>query len=245
MYDNKVVVITGGTSGIGEATALAFANLGANVIITGRNVGKGKQIATKSEELIGDIAFIECDLRNENDIQLLKDYVQKKFNRVDVLFNNAGMMPESKEIERISLDEWKETMDVNFNGMFLVTRTLKAMIINCKGCIINNASIAGLHSYVAGRSYAYSASKSAVIQFTRQMALNYAEEGVRVNAIAPGIIETKILGSRDRNEYAKRIPMGYIGDPDIVADVVVFLASQKARYITGAIIPVDGGVSLC
>ncbi len=245
MYDNKVVVITGGTSGIGEATALAFANLGANVIITGRNVEKGKQIAAKSEELIGDISFIECDLRNENDIQLLKDYVQKKFNRVDVLFNNAGMMPESKEIERLSLDEWKETMDVNFNGLFLVTRTLKAMIISCKGCIINNASIAGLHSYVAGRSYAYSASKSAVIQFTRQMALNYAEEGVRVNAIAPGIIETKILGSRDRNEYAKRIPMGYIGDPDIVADVVVFLASQKARYITGAIIPVDGGVSLC
>ena len=103
-----------------------------------------------------------------------------------------------------------------------------------------NASIAGMQSYAAGRSYAYSASKAAVIQFSRQMAKNYASDGVRVNCICPGIIETPILGERNRADYAERIPLGYIGSPDDVANAVSFLASKDAEYITGAVLPVDG-----
>lgn len=107
-----------------------------------------------------------------------------------------------------------------------------------------NASIAGMQSYAAGRSYAYSASKAAVIQFSRQMAKNYASDGVRVNCICPGIIETPILGERNRADYAERIPLGYIGSPDDVANAVSFLASKDAEYITGAVLPVDGGGSI-
>lgn len=128
--------------------------------------------------------------------------------------------------------------------MFYVIKHFKPLLFCCKGCIINNASIAGMHSYIAGRSYAYSASKAAVIQFTRQMALNYAEEGVRVNCICPGIIDTPILGTRNREEYAQRIPLGYIGKPEDVANVVSFLASEQASYLTGVVLPVDGGVQL-
>lgn len=243
-FYEKVVVISGGTSGIGEATALEFAKHGANVIILGRNAESGKRIVQSSQAFSGKIDYFQCDVSNNDDVETLQSFVSKKYGKVDVLFNNAGFMPESKEIERITDEEWAETFDVNLNGVFSVTRALKALIFKCKGCIINNASIAGLQSYVAGRSYAYSASKSALIQFTRQMALNYAEEGVRVNAIAPGIIETKILGDRDRTEYSKRIPLGYIGEPMEVANIVLFLASDKAKYITGVILPVDGGVSL-
>ena len=161
-----------------------------------------------------------------------------------MLFNNAGIMLDSKEIERLPGDEWHKTFSTNIDSIFYVTKYLKMLLVQSKGCIINNASIAGMHSYVAGRSYAYSASKAAVIQFTRQMAMNYAEEGVRVNCICPGIIDTPILGDRDRKVYAERIPLGYVGQPECVADVVYFLASNEARYITGAVIPVDGGASL-
>lgn len=244
MFKNKVVLITGGTSGIGEASAIAFAKEGADVIIIGRDADSGNRISSLSDPLQGSIDFFQCDIVSQDDVSKLALYVEEKYHRVDVLFNNAGMMPESKEIERVSVEEWKITIDVNLNGVFYITRALKSLIIKCKGCIINNASISGLQSYVAGRSYAYSASKSAVVQLTRQMALNYAEEGVRVNAVAPGIIETRMLGDRDRNEYTKRIPLGFIGSPDVVADVVIFLASDRAKYITGAIIPVDGGVVL-
>lgn len=244
MFQDKVVVITGGTSGIGEATALAFARKGAYVIILGRNADAGIRISSLSDSLTGSIDFFQCDIIKQTDIDKFISYANKKCYGIDVLFNNAGMMPESKELERITDEEWKSTIDSNLNGVFYITRALKSLIFQNKGCIINNASIAGMQSYVAGRSYAYSAAKSALVQLTRQMALNYAEEGVRVNAIAPGIIETRILGNRDRNEYSKRIPMGYIGNPDVVADTVLFLASDYARYITGVVLPVDGGVSL-
>lgn len=243
-FQGKVVVITGATSGIGEATAKAFAQEGASVVLVGRSIEKGKIL---EKEIIkkGDSAeYYCCDVTNEEEIKGLAEMIEKKYAKVDILFNNAGIMLPSYEIEKIPEDDWKHTFDVNVNGTYMVTKYLKRFIFQVKGCIINNASIAGMHQYVTGRSYAYSASKAAVIQFTRQMALNYAEDGVRVNCICPGIIDTPILGDRDRKIYAERIPLGYLGEPEEVAEVVMFLASQQARYITGAVIPVDGGVSL-
>lgn len=243
MNKNKVIVVTGGTSEIGEAVALAFAKEGSNVVIIGRNEAAGNAVCSRSEVLAGNIEFIRCDVTNTDDIGKLSKIIEEKYKRVDLLFNSAGMIPESKEIERITEKEWKQTFEVNLDGAFLVTRALKPLIFKCKGCIINNAWIAGMQSYIAGKSYAFSASKSALIQLTRQMALNYAEEGVRVNTIAPSIINTKILGDRDRTEYAKRVPLGYIAETEVVADTVLFLASDAARYITGAVIPVDGGIA--
>ena len=126
----------------------------------------------------------------------------------------------------------------------MVTKYLKQYLLKEKGVIINNASIAGLQHYASGRSYAYSASKAAVIQFSHQIAKNYAPEGIRVNCIAPGIIDTPILGDRDRKLYAQRVPLKRLGTPDDVAKAVLFLASDSASYLTGTVLPIDGGVSL-
>ena len=153
------------------------------------------------------------------------------------------MLP-SMEIERMSSEDWLKTFDININGMFFVTKYAKPYLLKEKGTIINNASIAGLQYYAAGRSYAYSASKAAVVQFSHQMAKNYAQEGIRVNCIAPGIVDTLILGDRDRSEYAKRVPLGRLAEPEDVAKVVAFLASDDASYLTGVVLPIDGGVSL-
>ena len=174
----------------------------------------------------------------------LADDVEQSFGQVDVLFNNAGVMLPSMEIERMPVEEWKATFDINISGMFYVTRYLKPLLVKVHGNMINNASIAGLQHYAAGRSYAYSASKAAVIQFSHQMAKNYGEEGVRVNCICPGIIDTPILGDRDRKVFAERVPLGYLGKPEDVAKVVAFLASEDAAYLTGVVLPIDGGVSL-
>ena len=243
MHDNKVSVITGATSGIGSAVAERLACDGYTVVLVGRNVERGKSLEQQLLDKGYTTKFIKCDVSNAEEVKNLADVIAKLYGRVDVLFNNAGIMLPSKEIERLPEEEWNQTFKTNVDSVFLVTRYLKGLIIQCKGCIINNASIAGMHSYIAGRSYAYSASKAAVIQFTRQMALNYAEDGVRVNCVCPGIIDTPILGDRDRDEYAKRIPLGYVGKPEDVANVVAFLASKQASYLTGVVLPIDGGAS--
>lgn len=242
-FFNKTVLITGATSGIGESTARLFAKQGANVILVGRS-DNGRLIEKEINLSGGHAFFIPCDISDEEQVRNMVEKAVDKYKKIDVLFNNAGVMLPSKEIERLSLSDWNKTFSINTTGMFLVTKYCKPYIFKEKGVIINNASIAGLQYYVAGRSYAYSASKAAVIQLTHQMAKNYGMEGVRVNCICPGIVDTPILGSRDRNIYVERVPLGRLALPSDVAKVVVFLASSDADYLTGVILPIDGGVSL-
>ena len=213
-FENKVALITGATSGIGEATARLFANLGANVVLCGRNTQKGRVIESDILKNGNEACFIQCDISKEEQAKNLIVKTVEKYGKIDILFNNAGVMLPSMEIERMSSEDWLKTFDININGMFFVTKYAKPYLLKEKGTIINNASIAGLQYYAAGRSYAYSASKAAVVQFSHQMAKNYAQEGIRVNCIAPGIVDTLILGDRDRSEYAKRVPLGRLAEPE-------------------------------
>ena len=243
-FENKVVLITGATSGIGEGTARAFAKEHASVVLVGRNTEKGLKI---EQEIISDggkALFVKCDISKENEVKSMVEKAIEKYNKIDILFNNAGVMLQSMEIERMPLEDWQKTIDINPTGTFLVSKYVKPYIVKEKGNIINNASIAGLQYYAAGRSYAYSASKAAVIQFSHQMAKNYGEEGVRVNCICPGIVDTPILGDRDRSVYAERVPLGHLATPEDIAKSVLFLASDDANYLTGVVLPIDGGVSL-
>lgn len=240
----KVALITGATSGIGRATALLLSKKGYKTALVGRNMERGKEIENEINSSGGNSVFVKCDISKEDEVQNMVSKVLEIFQRIDVIFNNAGTMLPSMELERLPFEDWKNTFDINVNGYFLVIKYCKEQIFKNKGVIINNASIAGLQYYAAGRSYAYSASKAAIIQFSHQMAKNYAEEGVRVNCISPGIIETPILGDRDLTVYAERVPLKRVGTPDDVAKVVCFLASDDAAYLTGVNIPIDGGVSL-
>lgn len=243
-FDGKVAVVTGATSGIGMAVARKFAALGADVILVGRNSDRGQKLETELKDTGISVKFCSCDVSDTQQVKELAENIGQKFGRVDILFNNAGVMLPSMEIERMPVEIWKETFDINIHGMFYVTRALKPCLLESQGCIINNASIAGMQSYAIGRSYAYSASKAAVIQFSRQMAKNYGPEGIRVNCICPGIIDTPILGDRDRKMLAERIPLGRVGSPEDVAKIVVFLASDAASYLTGVVLPIDGGASI-
>lgn len=243
-FNEKVVLVTGATSGIGEATAKMFAQCGASVVLVGRNKDKGSQIEHEIREKGQKAYFITCDVSKEENVIEMVNKAIKKYKKIDILFNNAGIMLPSCEIERMPVDDWKKSIDVNLTGCFLVSRYVKPYLLKEKGTIINNASIAGLQYYAAGRSYAYSATKAAVIQFSHQMAKNYGEEGIRVNCICPGIIDTPILGDRDRSVYAQRVPLKRLGTPDDVAKAVLFLASEDAQYLTGIVLPIDGGVSL-
>lgn len=244
--ENKVAIVTGASSGIGAATVKRFAYNGAKVILGARNEEKCKSLINEINEHMG----VECvkyayfDANDEKTAIGVVDECIDTYGKIDILFNNSGVMHTSCEIERTDIDEWNDSFNVNVTGYLFMCRAAKEHLVKTHGTIINNASIAGLHSYVIGRSYAYSASKAAVIQFSRQMAKNYGELGIRVNCICPGIIKTKMLGDRDVNEYAKRVPLGYVGEPDDVAKVVTFLASDDAAYLTGVVLPIDGGVSL-
>ena len=240
----KVALVTGSTSGIGEACARLFAKHGARVIISGRNEQRGQTVAEEIIRSGGDARFLSCDTSCEDQVSQLMDAISHEYDRLDILMNNAGVMLPSMEIERMPVEEWRHTFDVNVTGYFLVTRYAKQLLLKCKGVILNNASIAGLQYYAAGRSYAYSASKSAIIQFSHQMAKNYGEEGIRVNCICPGIILTPILHGRDPKIYEDRIPLGRVGMPDDVAKAALFLVSDDSSYLTGVVLPVDGGASL-
>lgn len=246
MYNlaGRTALITGATSGIGSATAKRLAAEGCKVTLAGRNKDKGHAL---EQEIIADggtAAYISCDISQESEVVTLIEKTMELFGGIDILFNNAGIMLPSMEIERMPVEDWRETFDVNVHGYFLVTRYAKPCLLQSRGVIINNASIAGMHSYAMGRSYAYSASKAAVIQFSRQMAKNYGEEGIRVNCICPGIVQTAILHGRDPKIYEDRIPLGRVAQPEDVANVVAFLASDEAAYLTGAVLPIDGGAAL-
>lgn len=244
---NKIVLVTGGTSGIGEACVDIFVANGANVVFCGRDIEKGKSVCDKISSKYQKkdcVLFVPCDVSVEEEVIHLMNTTIEKYKSLDILFNNSGVMFPSMEIERMPVQDWRQTFDINITGMFLVTRYAKPYLLESKGVILNNASIAGLQYYAAGRSYAYSASKAAVIQFSHQMAKNYGEEGIRVNCICPGIIITPILHGRDPKIYEDRIPLGRVGTPEDVSKVALFLVSDDSAYLTGEVITIDGGASL-
>lgn len=242
--DKKIVLITGATSGMGEAFARLFAKEGAEVIIVGRNQEKGKKVV---DDIInnGDKAcFIECDVTKDEEITSLRKVVQKKYGRLDVLVNNAGVLITSA-FENTKEADWLKVFDVNMHAAMRVTKAFLDLILESHGNILNNTSIDGLQSMNRGRTnYAYAASKAAAIKFTQQLALNYTPMGIRINCICPGVTETPFFTNRDFSRFVGAIPMGRVGQPEEIAKAALFLVSEDASYISGAILNVDGGAAL-
>jgi NAD(P)-dependent dehydrogenase (short-subunit alcohol dehydrogenase family) len=245
---DKVAVITGGTSGIGEATALLFGREGAKVVITGRNEERGREVVNKIASQGGQAKFVQTDVRLSEDCKRAIDETIHTYGRLNILFNNAGVFYAHNALD-CSEEEWDLQMDVNLKGTFLMSKyALPGMIAQGGGVIINNSSGWGL---VGGdKAVAYCASKGGVVLLTKAMAIDHGREGIRVNCICPGDVETPMLPEDARfrglkwDEYiagcANR-PMGRVGTADEIAKVALFLASDDSSFMTGAAIAVDGG----
>jgi NAD(P)-dependent dehydrogenase (short-subunit alcohol dehydrogenase family) len=245
---NKVALITGGTSGIGESVALLFAVEGAKVAITGRNDERGADVVTRIKGRGGEAIFLHADVSVADDCERAVAETLRAFDALDVLFNNAGVFYPQTALE-CSEKEWDEQIDVNLKGTFLMSKSvLPAMIARGCGVIINNSSGWGL---VGGdRAVAYCASKGGVVLMTKAMAIDHGRQGIRVNCICPGDVETPMLPADARmrglkwDEYkagcASR-PLGRVGTAEEIAKAVLFLASDDSSFMTGAALVVDGG----
>jgi NAD(P)-dependent dehydrogenase (short-subunit alcohol dehydrogenase family) len=246
--NHKVALVTGGTSGIGEATALLFAHEGARVAITGRNAERGEKITEKIKRSGGRSIFIKTDVRHAMDCKAAVDSTLGEFGRLDIRFNNAGLFYAHDALE-CSEDEWDLQIDVNLKGTFLMSKyALPAMIAQGSGVIINNSSGWGL---VGGdKAVAYCASKGGVVLLTKAMAVDHGRQGIRVNCICPGDVDTPMLPEDAKfrglkwDDYiagAANRPMGRVGTAEEIAKAVLFLASDDSSFMTGAALVVDGG----
>jgi|SRR5579863_2338275 len=245
---NKVAFITGGTSGIGEATAILFAKEGARIAITGRDEKRGHAVTVQILERGGQAIFIRTDVRKADECRRAVDETVKAFGRLDILFNNAGVFYPHTTLE-CSEEEWDLQIDINLKGTFLMSKfALPGMIAQGGGVIINNSSGWGIAGGDA--AVAYCASKGGVVLLTRAMAIDHGRQGVRVNCICPGDVDTPMLPEDARLRGMKwpdylagcaNRPLGRIGTADEIAKAALFLASDDSSFMTGAALVVDGG----
>lgn len=246
---DKVAIITGGNSGIGRSTARLFAGEGAKVVVAARHARRGAAVVQEIEAKGGAAHFTSCDVRHADDCQRAVAAALQVFGSLDVLVNNAGIIFRGRDALNTTLDEWEQSFAVNVRGAFLMSKyALPEMTRRGGGSIVNVASYYGL---VGGRGVAaYCASKGALVQLTRAMALDHAGRGVRVNCVCPGSVQTPMIEEvwHDFGEDAPKIwaakhPMGRVAQPEEVAQTILFLASSASSFMTGVAVPVDGGIT--
>lgn len=246
IFEGRVAIVTGGSFGIGRATAVAFAMRGAKVVIADCMVDKENETLSLIKNAGGDAMFIQCDV---SDSFAVKDMIEKviaRFGRIDYAFNNAGIEGLLNNTHECTEANWDKTLSINLKGVWLCMKyEIQQMLKVKKGVIINCASVAGLNGF-AGLP-AYTASKHGIVGLTRSAALEYAKQGIRINAVCPGVIHTpmidRITGKDKEVEkiYIGLEPIGRMGNPEEVAEAVVWLCSNAASFVTGIAMPVDGG----
>ncbi len=242
-----VVLITGGLTGIGRATAFAFARKGARLVVSGRHDDKGKALVGELRALGAEAEFVRADVRKEDDVRDMVDKTMARFGRLDVAVNNAGFEGDLGPIQDATTENFKAVHDTNVMGVFLsMKHELRAMAGQGAGSIVNITSTYG-HKAAAGAT-AYVSSKFAVEGMTKSVALEQGSSGIRVNAVAPGPTDTAMLdrftGTAEVNDaLVATVPMRRRGAPEELADAIVFISSPEASYISGTVFEVDGGMS--
>jgi len=246
--EGKVALITGGTSGIGSATAIRFANEGAAVAITGRNAERGEQVVQEIVANGGDAIFIRSDVRSAEDCRHAVDQTLERFGKIDVLFNNAGVF-HPKNIPDCTEEEWDETIDSSLKGAFLMSKyVLPSMIEQGSGSIIHTSSGWGILG--GDKAAAYCAAKGGLIVMAKAMAIDHGPDGIRVNCVCPGDVLTPMLPDdaakrgMSWDDYAVGAadrPLGRIGTAEDIANAVLYLASDESSFVTGESLVVDGG----
>lgn len=240
----KIAIVTGGSRGIGKACAKLFAQEGASVVITGKD---NTRVQSCAKEL--NVIGIAGDVRKIQDIENVVRKTLEKFGKIDILVNNAGIFPEIKPLHEISEEEWNDVIDVNLNGQFRFTKAVIPHMIRNGGSIVNVSSDAGLKSFANFEADAYSASKAALIMLTRTCAIEYAKHKIRVNCVCPGVVETDMTAPYLTTEAERTMtvadhPIGRIGTPEDIAKAILYFASDDSSWVSGAILPIDGGASL-
>ncbi len=238
LLDGKVALITGGTSGIGLATARLFIKEGAAVSIVGRDEEKGKAALG----MLNDASLHLGDVSKEEDARRIVKEVVGRWGRIDVLVNAAGIF-RGAPLEELTVEDWDYVIDVNLRGTFLVT---KFALPHMGEAIVNVSSIAGISPYPRGT--AYCSAKAAIIAFSRALALELAERGIRVNVVVPGLVDTPLLRGLAGSEeifrsYSSLVPIGRVARAEEVAQAILYLASPLSSYVTGAVLVVDGGIT--
>lgn len=244
--NDKIALVTGGSRGIGREIALGLSELGINIAITySSNVSKAEEVVEQLKQNGVKALAIQGNASIEEDVNAIVKKVEEELGTIDILVNNAGITKDNLLI-RMKSEDWDDVMDVNLKGVFLCTKAVaRGMMKKKYGKIINIASVVGITGN-AGQGN-YSASKAGVIGFTKSMAKELASRGIRVNAIAPGFIQTdmtSILKDEVKIEMQKNIPLNYLGTPKDISNLVNFLASEASDYITGQVIKIDGGMAI-
>lgn len=246
LLHDKVAIVTGGTRGIGRSIVIALAREGADSLFT---YVKNKDIA---ESLVSEVNKIgrkaipfQMDIRDFEGSKILIEKVKEEFGKVDILVNNAGITRD-RSLMMMSREDWSEVIDTDLTGVFNATRACIITFLKQKsGTIVNISSLGGIHPLPGQANYA--AAKAGIIGFTKSLAEEVARYNIRVNAVAPGFIETDMIGhigQKTRDSIIESIPLERLGTPDEVAKVVVFLASDRSQYITGQVIQIDGGLGI-
>lgn len=245
-FEGSVVLITGASAGIGRSTAVEFGRLGAKVVVSDVDDAGGEETLAMVREAGGEGIYVHADVSSLEQVDALFDQIVKHYDRLDFACNNAGIEGEQAKTGDCSLENWRRTLGVNLDGVFYCMRKeLELMLPRGKGSIINMSSVAGLSGFP--NLPAYVASKHAVVGLTKAAALEYAQTGVRINAICPGVIDTPMVerttgGDPDvEQQYVAMEPVGRMGEPEEIADAVVWLCSERSSFVTGTAIPIDGG----
>ena len=252
-FQDKVVIVTGGAKGIGRGICLAFARAGARVLCADIDEAAGQQLEQEAQDLPGTIRFIRADVSQAEDCKRVVETAVATWGGVDILCNNVGIQPTESYLPAHELPEemWDRIIDVNLKSGFLMSKyTVPEMKKRGGGVIINTASVQGLQSMKGVAAYA--ASKGGMIMLTKQLALEYARDNIRVLAVNPGTIETPLVAEaaaatgedyeKLKAQWAEAHPIGRIGQPEDLANVVLFLASERAGFMTGEYVNVDGGM---
>ena len=239
MNNKKVAVVTGGASGIGLATVKKLLSEGIAVAMVDLN----DKVEEMSNQFGEDCVGIKCDVSNEDDVKACVSKVVERFGHIDYLVANAGIGGGANKPHEVDINEWNKVVAVNQTGIFLMNKyVICEMLKNGGGAIVNTSSMYGLVGSTT--SFAYSATKGAITQMTRSIALTYARDNIRVNAIAPGYVDTPILAMVPddiKQVMANQLPMGRLGRDVEIANLISYLLSDNASFITGAIVPIDGG----
>ncbi len=245
-FTDKVVLITGAGNGIGRATALAFAQQGASVVVADMSRSAGEETTALITQAGGIATFILCDVTKDQDVQSMVDGTIETYGKLDIAFNNAGIEIESSKLADGDEATYDKIMDVNVKGVWRCMKyQIPALLKQSSSAIVNTASIAGLGA--APKMSIYSASKHAVIGLTKSAAVEYGKKGLRVNAICPAVIDTEMFRRATENDpqkeqYVRSLhPVGRIGQPEEVAAAVLYLCSDLAGFTTGVALPIDGG----